>query len=201
MLCGRDRCELVESADPPAYAYLLGMYLGDGHIVQMRNGVHRLMITCCDEYPKIMDACEQALRVVLPYNRTSRAQRIGCTTVGVYSNHLQCLFPQHGPGKKSDRSIALTDWQNEIVAVETKHFLKGLLDSDGCRCINRIKVGHSYREYPRYFFSNRSPDILRLFTDSCDLLGIEWRQNLPWSISVARRSSVEALDEFVGPKA
>ena len=123
-----------------------------------------------------------------------------CTTLGVYSKHLKCLFPQHGPGKKSDRSIVLTGWQNDIVAVESKQFVKGLLDSDGCRCINRIRVGGRYREYPRYLFSNRSPDILKLFTDACDLLGVEWRQNLPWSISVARRGSVALLDEFVGPK-
>jgi hypothetical protein len=31
-------------------------------------------------------------------------------------------------------------------------------------------------------------------------LGIEWRPNNRWSLSVARRDSVALLDGFVGPK-
>ena len=54
--------------------------------------------------------------------------------------------------------------------------------------------------YPRYQFSNRSDDIRTLFTDTCDLIGVQWR---PWGryhISVARRESVAQLDSFIGPK-
>ena len=54
--------------------------------------------------------------------------------------------------------------------------------------------------YPRYQFSNRSDDIRTLFTDTCDLVGVQWR---PWGrchISVARRESVAQLDSFIGPK-
>jgi hypothetical protein len=54
--------------------------------------------------------------------------------------------------------------------------------------------------YPRYQFSNRSADIRRIFTDTCDLLGIAWRPWGRWHISVARRESVAKLDEFVGLK-
>ena len=166
----------------------------------MQNGVHRLQITCCDDYPGIRARCERALRAVFPNNRIGAVRKAGCTNIGVYSRHLPCLFPQHGPGRKSERPIELVGWQMRIVKAETKQFVKGLLESDGCRCLNRVKVGDEYREYPRYFFSNRSADIRRLFTDACDLLGITWRQNLEWSISVARRDSVALLDEFVGPK-
>ena len=38
-----------------------------------------------------------------------------CAVVRVYSNHLPCLFPQHGPGKKHERAIVLESWQQEIV--------------------------------------------------------------------------------------
>ena len=176
------------------------MYLGDGYISVDRKGVGRLSVTCCDAYPETIAELERSLRALLPFNRIRRAQRRGCTDVELYSRHLPCLFPQHGAGKKHERALSLADWQSEIVADETKQFLRGLLLSDGCRAVNRVRSGSGYREYPRYFFSNRSIDILRLFTDACDRLNIEWRQNLPWSVSIARRASVAALDEFVGPK-
>jgi hypothetical protein len=54
--------------------------------------------------------------------------------------------------------------------------------------------------YPRYQFSNRSDDIRRLFTDTCDKLGVEWRPWTRFHVSVAKRSSVALLDSFIGPK-
>jgi hypothetical protein len=55
-------------------------------------------------------------------------------------------------------------------------------------------------EYPRYQFTNESSHIRGLYTDALDLLGIEWRYTRTNCISVAKRASVAALDEFVGPK-
>ncbi|WP_240944120.1 hypothetical protein [Micromonospora thermarum] len=54
--------------------------------------------------------------------------------------------------------------------------------------------------YPRYMFSNRSADIMNHCQWALDLLGISWRMNFPWSLSVARREAVVALDRHVGPK-
>jgi hypothetical protein len=54
--------------------------------------------------------------------------------------------------------------------------------------------------YPRYHLTNVSADIRGIFGRACDQLGIEWRPNNPWSLSVARRGSVAMLDELVGPK-
>ena len=62
-----------------------------------------------------------------------------------------------------------------------------------------MQAGKAYA-YPRYQFSNRSAEIRQLFCAACDCLGIEWRQMNAFNISVARRRSVERLDEFVGPK-
>jgi hypothetical protein len=63
----------------------------------------------------------------------------------------------------------------------------------------RVK-GRDYA-YPRYQFSNRSEDIRRLFTDTCDRIGVAWRPWGPFHISIARREAVEQLDTFIGPKA
>ena len=55
--------------------------------------------------------------------------------------------------------------------------------------------------YPRYFFSNLSPDIRGLFTRTCDELGLRWTLSNPRNVSVAHRDSVARLDEWIGPKA
>ncbi|MGH2786246.1 MAG: hypothetical protein ACRDJ1_13375 [Actinomycetota bacterium] len=47
---------------------------------------------------------------------------------------------------------------------------------------------------------SRATGIRWLFTDSCDQLGIEWRQMNARNISVARRDSVALMDTFIGPK-
>jgi hypothetical protein len=120
--------------------------------------------------------------------------------VSVYSKRLLCLFPQHGPGLKYLRSIELVPWQQRIVVRQPRQFLRGLIHSDGSRFINHITVKAKTYSYPRYTFSNASEDIRRLFTATCDQLGIEWRQMNARNISVARRESVARLDEFVGPK-
>ncbi|XQE79119.1 helix-turn-helix domain-containing protein [Streptomyces microflavus] len=195
--------------DEPAYAYLLGLYLGDGHISQY--SAHRapsLMITLDDAWPGIQDEAEAALCKVFPDNATCRVRRTGCHNIKVYSKHLVCLFPQHGPDRKHERDIALEPWQQAIVDAHPWRLVRGLIHSDGCRITNwttRTVGGVRKRyEYPRYWFTNVSDDIRRLYTDTLDALGIVWthctRAGKPYNISVARRASVALMDAHVGPK-
>jgi hypothetical protein len=51
-----------------------------------------------------------------------------------------------------------------------------------------------------YAFSNASEDILRLCCEHLDLLGIRWTRTSARDIQIARRSSVDKLEQFVGPK-
>jgi hypothetical protein len=209
---GRERpCPRCDGAplDRPAYSYLLGLYLGDGHV--SRYSGHRvpsLSITCADDWPGLMDAAEAAMRAVLPFNRTSRLRRTGCHVVKAYSKHLSCLFPQHGPGRKHERTIALAPWQQQIVDAHPWEFIRGLIHSDGCRVVNwtvRTVAGERKRyEYPRYLFTNVSDDIRKLYCDALDAVGVEWkvtrRAGRPYNISVARREAVALMDRHVGPK-
>ena len=119
-----------------------------------------------------------------------------CIEVSSFSKHWPCLFPQHGPGRKHERKIELAPWQQELVDLDPRPLVRGLLHSDGCRVLNWVNG----TPYPRYHFSNVSADIRGIFGRACDQLGIEWRPNNPCSLSVARRGSVALLDEFVGPK-
>jgi hypothetical protein len=202
------RCD-GRDLDLPAYSYLLGLYLGDGHISHYsEHRVPNLMITCDESWPGLMDSCEQAMRAVFPDNSVCRVRKTGCRNVKVYSKHLHCLFPQHGPGKKHERLITLEPWQQEIVNAHPWEFIRGLIHSDGCRITNwteKIVAGERKRyEYPRYFFSNKSDDIRKLFTDALDRVGVEWttlaRGSDPFNISVARKASVALMDTHVGPK-
>jgi hypothetical protein len=84
-----------ETLPRPEYPYLLGLYLGDGHIAAHRRGVYRLRITCTNAYPGLMGECDDAMAAVLP-SRVGRVQRGGCTDVTAYSRHWPCLFRSMG---------------------------------------------------------------------------------------------------------
>jgi hypothetical protein len=188
---------------PASYVYLLGLYLGDGCLSGQHRGVFRLRVVLDSRYPGIVAECVEAMRDLLPGNRPGVQPLHGenAFEVGISSKQLPCLFPQHGPGRKHERIIQLTDWQRRAVERNPQLLLRGLVHSDGCRFINTVRHGRKTYEYPRYNFSNRSADIRGIFCDTCELLGVEWRVMNAFNISVARRASVARLDEFIGPKA
>ena len=183
---------------------MLGMYLGDGHIVVGRRDVQSLSVFCGDVWPGIIEEVERGMTVLLD-GVVCRVRRRGCTEVKSYSKHWTCLFPQHGPGMKHTRAIRLEGWQQKIVDACPEQFLKGLFHSNGCRATNRIRSRRpdgSVREYtyPRWMFSNTSDDIMCLAEDALDLLGIAHRRARRNLLSVARRDAVAALDAAIGPK-
>ncbi|MFJ1666854.1 helix-turn-helix domain-containing protein [Streptomyces bottropensis] len=193
--------------DTAAYAYLLGLYLGDGHIISKRKQ-HHLSIFCNATQTGLIIAAEDAMRKVMPLPRIRPRRKTGCVEVKSYTKHWVCVFPQHGPGKKHERRITLEPWQQEIVDAHPWDFIRGLIHSDGCRITNwttRLVAGVTKRyEYPRYFFSNKSDDIRKLFTDALDNVGVQWttlaRGSDPFNISIARKASVALMDTHVGPK-
>jgi hypothetical protein len=105
---------------------------------------------------------------------------------------------------KHTRKIELAEWQQVIVDRYPGDFVRGLIHSDGCRGMNRVRRvladGDHWYEYPRYLFVNMSQDILGLCGQALDRLGVEWRFSKPTTISVAKREAVARLDAFVGPK-
>jgi hypothetical protein len=195
-------------AEESAYAYLLGLYLGDGCISAHPRGGYYLRVACADAWPGLIEQCREAIGKVRPGVGVYVARKQGCVAVTSYSRSWPALFPQHGPGKKHERRIALEPWQQEIVDAHPWEFIRGLIHSDGCRVTNwttRMVAGKRKRyEYPRYFFTNVSEDIRRLYTDTLDKLGVQWthctRNGNPFNISVARKASIALMDAHVGPK-
>jgi len=193
-------CRYVRDLSETSYAYLLGLYLGDGYIAPHPRGVYRLRIFQDNKYPNLIHQCAIAMNWVIP-SRIGFVQQEGCKEITSYSKHWPCVFPQHGPGRKHNRTIELEPWQR-WVAIE-RHpqlLLRGLIHSDGCRSNNRVRVRGKHYEYTRYTFSNRSQAIRRIFADACQRADIECRRMNEWTVSVAKRDSVEAMDRFIGPK-
>jgi hypothetical protein len=197
------RCD-GRSLDEGAYAYLLGLYLGDGYLNLGRRAVYALSITCADAWPGLMIAAAEAMIAVMPTSKVFKVHKQGCTDVKSTSKHWPCLFPQHGPGRKHERQIQLADWQQAIVLRYPGQLVRGLIHSDGCRFTNRVrrplKDGDKWYEYPRYMFKNESTDILGICGEALYQLGVDWRFSQYNTISVARRHAVARLDQFVGPK-
>ncbi|UCM87303.1 transcriptional regulator [Streptomyces marincola] len=193
--------------EPAAYAYLLGLYLGDGCISRAPR-TFTLRIACAEAWPGLVEECTRAVRAVRPDNAVRLVRKEGCVMVTSSSNHWPCLFPQHGPGRKHERPIVLAPWQREIVDEHGWAFVRGLVHSDGCRVVNwttRLVGGQRKRyEYPRYFFTNTSADIIDLCTAALDALGVSWthlrQSRAAQTVSVARRDSVALMDRHVGPK-
>jgi hypothetical protein len=193
-------CHYIRDLSESTYAYLLGVYLGDGCISRHPRDVYKLRVFQDNKYPSLIRQCMVAMHWVIP-NQVGIVQCEGCKEIYSFSKHWPCLFPQHGAGPKHKREIKLEPWQR-WVAVE-RHpqlLLRGLIHSDGWRGTNRVTVRGKQYEYPRYMFSNRSADIRRIFTDACDRAGIEWRQSYEWIISISRQESIEKMDRFIGHK-
>jgi hypothetical protein len=198
----------VETLKHQSYAYILGMYLGDGNITKLRN-VFRLRITLDARYPQIIEDARAAITVLLPENRVGivnlmKNGKLSCVDVSSLYKFWPLVLPQHGVGKKHKRTIALEPWQQRIVDAYPLDFWRGLYHSDGSRFSNIVNG----KDYPRYQFSNESQDILRIFMNTCDRLGLNYSTktkrakgyDYPTDVFVSKRKDVQFLDDHIGPK-
>jgi hypothetical protein len=182
--------------EPKSYAELLGLYLGDGCISRVGR-TYSLRLALDARYPMIAADAQNLMQIVFPTNRVRCLTADGGSTLMlcVYSSHLPCVFPQHGPGKKHQRTIALEPWQQDLVDRAPWPLLRGLIRSDGCMFINRTGA---YR-YETYEFRNQSRDLLDLFSQTCDRVGVDHRRTHE-RIRINRRDAVAAMLAHVGQK-
>jgi hypothetical protein len=187
-----------------AYAYVLGIYLGDGYIVRNKR-IYFLRVFLDDRYPEIIDTCVQKIQILLPENKVNVLHSTRGNYVEVVSTYKfwPALLPQHGEGRKHEREVRLEDWQMQIVDRYPLETFRGLYHSDGSRFNNVVKG----KAYPRYQFTNNAPGIIQLFCYTCNLLGVHWTsktRNSPkdhaTDIFISRREDVAFLDQHVGPK-
>jgi hypothetical protein len=181
---------------PEDYAELLALYLGDGYINRLAR-CQRLRIFLDARYATIVRETEELLTRCFPTNPVRRVLfHEGAEVVlDVYNQHLVCLFPQHGAGKKHTREIVLEQWQQQLVDAAPWAFLRGCIRSDGCAFVNRTGP----YEYLSYGFANRSVQILDLFEATCVALGLRPRRYAT-SIRLNRRDDAARLLQHVGIK-
>lgn len=154
--------ESLHQHQRPEYAYLLGLYLGDGHISKVRQ-TYRLRLFLGEGQDDVVRRSIAAIAALHPSGPISvlRSRRMAI----VHSHWVAWprVIPQHGPGRKHLREIRLEPDQRRIIERHADRFLRGLIESDGCRH-RRIVRG---TDYPAYSFKNRSEDSLGLFSDAC----------------------------------
>jgi hypothetical protein len=158
-------------------------------------------------YPRINDEAASAIGRVFAPAAVHRYDWGEANRIILQVSHKALLlaFPQHGPGRKHERPILLEEWQRELTHAHPRALIRGLIHSDGCRTVNRFKTklpsGRvAEYAYPRYFFTNVSPDIRDIFCEHCELLGVRWTQSNSRNISISHKKSVAILEEVVGPK-
>ena len=163
-----------------------------------------MRISCDRTYPRIIDDVSDLIRAVRPEGQVFHVRAPGAIVVQSNWKHWTCLFPQHGPGRKHERTLGMAPWQREIWEAYPASFLRGLFHSDGCRAKNwtrRRVAGEMKRyDYPRWQFTNHSAEIRGWCCEALDLVDIAWRQSNWKTISVSTRADVAQRDERIGPK-
>jgi hypothetical protein len=185
-----------------AYAYLLGLYLGDGCISANHRGSGASASLLTPPTPASSPSA------ALHSRRSSRPRLrggvCGAAATAVTSRCGRSIGPASFlstvPGAsicdQSAWSLGRRRSWGRIASHSSgadpqrrhpnrRHRAQGLLCPAGA---------------PRYAFSNKSEDIKRLFCESCDALGVRWTRPSDCQIAIYRKESVARLDEFVGPK-
>lgn len=192
---------LLDMVKQEAYSYLLGLYLGDGHIVKTKalkngNAVYKFRIFQDAKYGNLIQLCVDKMKAVFE-TQVNICNMPGCKEISCHKNNIPEIYPQHGPGKKHLRKIVLTDWQKDIVKKYPKEFIKGLIHSDGCRYV----LKQNDYEYVRYELKNMSLDILGYIDWACSLINVNTRRHSGGRASVLRtKKDVDIFESFIGPK-
>lgn len=158
----------IKHIDRKVYAFILGVYLGDGYIVKThRQNVFKIRIFCDVKYKNILEEISESLEILFPNSKSLRRQHTSknCIEIYLYSSHILKLFPQHGEGRKHQRPIVLEDWQKDIIDEYHIEFLKGLIYTDGSFYLSQNK-------YECCNFTNKSKDIIELCSNAMRKLDI-----------------------------
>src|SRR3989475_11436004 len=140
---------------------------------------YRLEVYLHRDDKQVIGRVAAAINSLRPGYRVGFRRHGAAVVVTSYFKRWPTLFPQHGPGRKNRRDVTLEPWQRLIVERHPEDFIRGCIDSDGCRH-RRIVCG---RNYPAYSFGNHS-----------DLLGLHHRRSNMTTISIARRADLARLD-------
>lgn len=181
------------------YSYLLGLYLGDGCIYKLPK-TYKLTITLDKKYGALNDYTISAFsrffeKPAYVFDRSLHG-RGNAIDIITHSCTLPVIFPQHGIGRKHDRSIELSEWQLSLI--DSASIVKGLIMSDGSIYVE------SRNAYTNLNFTNKSEDIIRILEKFLTELGIEFnthlKKNGKFMTTICRQDAVKRLISLIGTK-
>lgn len=197
------------SEQKESYSYILGFYLGDGCLANAKGRSYTIMLANQADFYVMNKELMNSLQIIFPSKKVAFYKRpaSNCCDIKLTAINLGELFP-HGKGTKHTRKIELTDWQWEIVFAYPQKFIKGLIQSDGCRFSPRFKECPTYIIYQ---FSNCSEDIHKILQNVSDRIGLSYtfrsakrrikdNHAQSYMTSFNKKKDVETLDSFIGPK-
>lgn len=192
------------------YVYLLALYFGDGCLNKRKNrkNSYKFRISQDAKYPVLIEEQTNALQTILPNNKiwfSKKFYKGRISSIDITTESIKFLefFPSAKPGMgpKHTYKISLEPWQEQLVKRYPKEFLRGFIQTDGSRYVQKCgKYSYTY-----YNFTQVSEDIVKMFTDTCDQLGVEYnlyKYDLPKKniVSIRNKKSCDFLDSFIGPK-
>ena len=120
---------MLDTSNKSAFAYIIGVALGDGNLSNPNGRAVRLRITCDLKYPNIALEIQEKLHTVAPNNKISISQKKGCIDISCYSNEWEKSLGWK-VGSKLKQDISVPTWVQENPDY-SKACLKGLLQTDG----------------------------------------------------------------------
>jgi len=188
-----------------SYSYVLGFYLGDGclqHDKKKKTRSYTLFISNQANFHKMNQQISKSLEVLFQKKvvRIYKRKNSNCLNIKLTAVNLNLLFP-HGEGKKHERKIVLEDWQLNLIEKFPKEFIKGMLESDGCRFQAR-KICSTYYVYK---FDNKSCDLHEILQRIAKILNLHFtftssKGNKIHTTSFYKKEDVLFLDSFIGVK-
>lgn len=175
------------------YNFILGLYIGDGCITKNKMS-YKIRIVQDSKYQNSIKEISSVMEIFFQ-KRSSLTQQEGCAVVTIFDKYLPLYFPQHGPGKKHERKIELSQFQLENLDYE--NLMRGLFISDGSYYLAKKK-------YERYNFTNKSLDIINIFRQCLyhfDIShGFRIKPNGIYIVEIQKKSEVMKTKEIVGVK-
>lgn len=162
-----------------AYSFLLGFFLGDGHI----TGDKSFKITNYIYFEEMNNRIIDNINILYPEYRVKVYKKKNCNAIDicVHSKNFCGLFPKY-KGKKHNTILFFETWMLDIIDQYKESFITGLIESDGC-----IQI--TSKGYFQISFKNMSTQLHELLHKNLKQLNIEYSYTNNSGVYLTRLSS------------
>lgn len=164
---------------PPSsdFAYLLGVFAGDGNLAKLPRTC-KLVVSCSTDYPDLIEGYADLIQQLtgLTVKRTRKREKgrdTNCIDVYVYSQHLPAMLGLPC-GAKVSSGFAVPDWiwHDDAYA---RAFLRGLIETDG----GVYRTSHNGGTFWYCAFTAKVPAVVDAFSKAVVQLGYPFKQYGP----------------------